>query len=533
MKTTRPVFESFSDFVEYLALNEATATGPFWLGKNLQTEIFSKMGDLVLNFGTNFDTMKAEWMKNSEDCLTNVYANSGVGGETKNIFKEYFYANGGKEALTGNPASAFPVITDRLKEENRVVPKSYKTTVKSYEYLNAVGYKVQYDNVYVDSRVIIQYINVKNIKEFGTDFQGLLLEKPLSWDYMDKKYYDGKSTTSLPKDDAIYKMYWPNTRLYSSPEMGVKMLTSDGSQFLVENTGASKKASLAGQLTAKETRGQNDINAKKSFQSKPIFTKKMLFYTVPSMVLGGGNPYTGIETTTITVPTSETVTETKDYVDSIPLGESAIFAAGSAVPKAGMESTVLAAISKVFSQYTTIKSVTVQGSASWEWTDGKTRDDAKNIDLAKKRAEYFVTAINSKSGNKSLAKLSETPGVVQGTDKENEPKESWRKINLKINGTKSSTITVDKDIIEIKDNKVVLRYDKVTINEYCLSIELESPGIMNSKGWGYKSDEKDLKKIEKAKEKKEQWQLDEEAEEKKEKEKAENQTPTAGEKTPE
>jgi len=524
MKTTRPVFESFSDFVEYLALNEATSTGPLYSGDNIETLIFSKISTLVTKFGTNFDTMKAEWIKNSKDCYPysaeSIVSKQRV-GDKGILYSDYFRA---ENLLGENPIPPLSDITKKNADpENYIVPKSYKTEVKSYEFLNAVGYRVNSDNEYMDSRVLTQYVNAINLFQFTKRFNLSLSKIPDSWEAPEmKRAYDGE----MSKDEAIYKMYWPNygSYIYNTWSTDSKILISDGNQITVKGSNKNT-ASLAGLLTAKDGNADNK-NLIKSRQSKPAFTKKTVFYTVPSLEIGGGNPYTDIETKTITVPTSETVTETKDYVDSIPLGESAIFAALLAVPKPGMESTVLAAISKVFSQYTTIKSVTVQGSASWEWTDGKTRDDAKNIDLAKKRAEYFVTVINSKSGNKSLAKLSETPGVVQGKDKENEPKESWRKINLKINGTKSSTITVDKDIIEIKDNKVVLRYDKITINEYCLSIELESPGIINSKGWGYDSDERDLKKIEKAKEKKEQWQLDLEAEEKKEKEKAENQTPT-------
>ena len=102
-----------------------------------------------------------------------------------------------------------------------------------------------------------------------------------------------------------------------------------------------------------------------------------------------------------------------------------------------------------------------------------------------------------------------------------------------LNTDKDNKISTTNTINNSTGNYMSINPDKITINEYCLSIEFKSPGIINSKGWGYAPDERDLKKIEKAKEKKEQWQLDEEALEKKEKEEAENQTPPAGEKTPE
>jgi hypothetical protein len=131
----------------------------------------------------------------------------------------------------------------------------------------------------------------------------------------------------------------------------------------------------------------------------------------------------------------------------------------------------------------------VQGSTSWEWATVNgvpQRDDTKNNALGKARAEYFVNLINA--GGKKIATIGSTPdfpsNVIQPKDKEKEDLTSWRKVNLKITGTKNQTTTETKVIIKVENENIVLRKDKINLTEYIVNWTIDSGGKVGVKtGW--------------------------------------------------
>jgi hypothetical protein len=475
---TRPVFESFSSFVDFLhgddisgeEVNEKASPSIYYKSGEIQV-VLGKISTFLTSFGDNWKTFESEWKRDAENSRQDKLVMERTPG--------WSLING---ALEIDFLSEETKLVAALADASRALPdnEGITTTVKSYDLLNARGSNAYIGGTLGPVRPILSTLNAWN---FGKLLAHVMTtsQKKSEWDFkqcMAVADADNDTFPTAKKELRDEKLFWPpkpyykNYIMYSGPG-GIKVLTSSGDGISIANIFDKEFKCLCGGVTTE------DAKVSIARIKEEIFYKKVVFYTVKSIEIGGGTSYTDLKTTTVEVPTKKEGLTSSEITFDYPTPDG-LFKAMQAVPVEGKEAVITTALNQLLSQYTSIESIIVQGSASWEWKgeDGSIgRNDAKNIALAKDRAEYFVKTINGKSET-PVAKLAGIPGIVQTKEKEKEPKENHRKVILTIKGTKDTTYSIDSVTKVTTEGAVTSNYDKMVINEYTVTIPWKSPGII-------------------------------------------------------
>lgn len=479
---TRPVFESFSQFVDFLNYSILEAELPESMNPG---SIWAKSEEIYQKLGKDFDAMMAKWKLAYKK-----------GGKLGNDDLEKWAGNLGQSQSNssdfwGFGISSAPTTIAKYVQDGKKWSKfeGMSVTATPFAYENAIGPKVNSTFALASNGMINIYktVNAMNAVNSASLFKGIqgiinsgrpLVYKELKDDgYINKK--TGVGMTRGEKRDSVNEdaekgYWWPSLRGFKDDLLDTPVvLTGDKSSISPK-----KWDSKTGSITGLAPKALQDL-------TKQELTFKCVFYSVDSIELGTGVPRTEIEEKTVEVPIVEESSSNVTKIEEVPT-PSGLFAAGQSIPVKGKESVVVAAINTIFSQFISIESVEVQGSTSWEWEPGQ-RNDAKNDKLGKDRAAYFVKVINEGAG-KEIAKIGSTPefpaNVIQPKDKEKEDVKSWRKVNLKIKGTKAETTETPKIIFKVEDEEVVLRRDKINMTEYVVNWTIKSGSkVVKKEGW--------------------------------------------------
>jgi hypothetical protein len=475
---TRPVFESFSEFVDFLS--NRILEGNELPGKMDPDSIWGKYEEIYGKLGKDFDQMMAKWKlaykkgKLSDTALIEWSAQMG---------QDYQSTSSWDRAITNSSSLIAKQVQDGKKWSNF---EGMSVTVTPFSYENSIGPKVNSTFPLAKKGMINIYetVNVMNTINSASLFEGIRnmisAGRPLEYDKLETDTYKGGQTAKEKKDkvneDAEKGYWWPVSIRKSFKDDALVtpvVLAGDKSSISPE-----KWSDKVGSITGLAPKKDQDA-------TKQELTFKCIFYSVDSIELGTGVPRTEIQEKTVEIPIVEKSESNVTKYESVPT-PSGLFAAGQAVPVKGKENIVVAALNTIFSQFISVESVEVQGSTSWEWEPEK-RNDEKNNALGKARAEYFVKVINAGAG-KEIAKIGSTPdfpsNVIQPKDKEKEDLTSWRKVNLKITGTKTETKETPKVIFKVEDEEVVLRRDKINMTEYVVEWTIKSGSkVIKKEGW--------------------------------------------------
>jgi hypothetical protein len=475
MKTTRPVFENFSEFVDFLgsSLFEAQQI----TSKSIQ-DIWDKSDEIYQKLGPDFDKMAAKWKLAAKKKSTNSDEMAQWAGSLDAIYSKDNSEINSQQTLIAK-------FVQEKKKYSNFDGMSLKVTPFSYE--NAIGPKANSTFSLAEKGKIniyetINCMNMFNTASFLTGVRRIINSgnSKIKYDELEDSPAKNGMTRGEKRDsvnsDAEKGYWWPSSLgdiFKNDVFTGAIVLTGDKSSI-----SPAKWTKKVGSITGLAPEKDQDL-------TKEELTFKCVFYSVDSIELGTGTPRTSIEEKTVEIPIVKESTSNVTKIESVPT-PSGLFAAGKSVPVQGKESVVIAALNTIFSQFISIESVEVQGSTSWEWEAGK-RNDEKNNELGKARAEYFVKVINAGAG-KEIAKIGSTPdfpsNIIQPKDKEKEDLSSWRKVNLKIKGTKTETKETPKIQFKIEDEEVVLRRDKINMTEYVVEWTIKSGSkVAKKEGW--------------------------------------------------
>jgi hypothetical protein len=474
MKTTRPVFESFSEFVDFLgsSLFEAEITS-----KTIQ-EIWDKSDEIYQKLGPDFDKMAAKWKLAAKKEPMSSEEMAQWAGSLGAIYSK------DNSQINLQQTTIAKFVQDG-KKYSKFDGMSLKVTPFSYE--NAIGPKANSTfslakkgkiNIYET----INCMNMFNTASFLTGVRTIINSgnSKIKYDELKDDTFNGGNSRGEKRDtvnsDAEKGYWWPSLFTAFKHEVFNNSIVLTGDKSSISPAEWTKKV---GSITGLAPDKDQDL-------AKQELTFKCVFYSVDSIELGTGTPRTSIEEKTVEIPTVEKSESNVTKYESVPT-PSGLFAAGKSVPVQGKENIVVAALNTIFSQFISVESVEVQGSTSWEWESDK-RNDEKNNALGKARAEYFVKVINAGAG-KEIAKIGSTSdfpsNVIQPKDKEKEDLSSWRKVNLKITGTKLETKETPKIIFKVEEEEVVLRRDKINMTEYVVNWTVKSGSkVIKKEGWG-------------------------------------------------
>lgn len=456
-------------------------------------ELSTKMKDIKPTMAAEFDAFIDAWKR----LAVNYDSNAGTGTSTKELYETWFTKN--QQYDTEGELSG---VVAKIKNE-KYDPPTFSMTTSTYVISNAKGRKVPFNNgstiFWTSCDNLLSKINAANIytmfstlnKNIDDNLKEGRTKDALRGDVWDKRYAPG-----------VGKWYWPDgypTFNRIAPDQ-VFLFWKGG--LSLANYAQLKTSTLGGGIKAEDV-----LSDLKRLENKTA-TRKYSFYTISSVEKSAGDEYTDFSTTTIQVPVGggTTAVQVKDDKQPLP-GSSGLFAQGSNTPVPAKAAGQLEALQKILGQYSNITSIKVQGSASWEWTNGNTRDDAQNLALAKQRAEWFITKINE--GTNKVATLwnpAETDKVVNGVKQvvgpgaivqpTNDVKTApdWRVTNFFITGDKVKERELPTEwITTTETGEISLKYDKITITEHIISTTWESPGLITSKGWGQEKGKKDIK----------------------------------------
>jgi hypothetical protein len=483
-----------------MAIFEATITpGALYAAdtaiENLEG-LSTKLDKMTSEMSTDWTSLINGWKK--------LIANKAPGdgkAETSNVYTTWF-----EGSKAGNLDKAQTEFSAFLADTTKYTKPSFSIVKNDFVINNAKGRKVPFTN-----GSLTWWINADNLlmRFNATNILNMLVS--LNDHYPTAAWASGKTVEQLGsmawdkiKDGGgIGKWYWPDAAVAKIVAPAIQRFLSWKDALAISSGSKALSAdSLGGGIKAGDT-----VSDPKGME-KEILVQKFGFYTIASVEQGAGNEYTKFETTSVQVPVGggKGAVAVKDDKQSL-LGSSGLFAQGSKTPVPAKAAGQLEALQKILSQYSNITSIKVQGSASWEWTNGNTRDDAQNLALAKIRAQWFIDQLNV--GTNKVATMwmpTEVDKVVNGVKQvvgegavvqpTNDVKTApdWRVTNFFITGDKVTENTLPEKWITVTETgDITLKYDKVTITEHILTVSFTSPGLITSKGWGQEKGKKDIK----------------------------------------
>lgn len=214
----------------------------------------------------------------------------------------------------------------------------------------------------------------------------------------------------------------------------------------------------------------------KELTYEPTKTILIPLYTVKGISVATGTKVPASEMVTRKIST--VVKGSTTTLENSIAGVNKLFDQGKAtISNAKLKAGLGVAVEKQLAQFDAITSIVVTGGASFEWQGGQ-RDDAKNKDLAEKRAQYVADMIKENHKNLKVTTGGAAAAKIQPNENQDEV-ENWRKVYLKITGT----VTGDDQVKEVTFDELESANwakDRVLIDCYWIAIDAHNQNNPNA-----------------------------------------------------